>query len=97
MKEEDEPEQEAHMSNDDAELVRENRYDPVTGVTMPRPGPGRLVSHAGVLRCRSCGSLLLSGDEGLHERLHPPASCGQAHPQYGVAHLKPHAWEEQFR
>jgi hypothetical protein len=71
---------------------------------MPRRDGSPLVGQAGVLRCRSCGSLLLAGDEDIHERLHPRISCGQAHPHWGVAHIstdkeKPwegHPWEEQF-
>ena len=76
-------------------LTRENRYEKIIGVTMPRHGGG-LVRHDGVLRCRSCGSLLLSGDEDIHERLHPSISCGRAHPERGVYHRRQHAWEEQF-
>ena len=83
--------------------TRENRYEELTGVTMPRREEGRpLVPHVGVLRCRSCGSLLLAGDEDIHERMHPPVSCEKAHPQRGrgLGHLTshaPHAWEEQFQ
>ena len=83
-------------------MTREDRYEEITGVTMPRGDGGSLVAHATVLRCRSCGSLLLAGDEDIHERLHPPISCEQAHPQRGrgLGHLTshaPHAWEEQFQ
>jgi hypothetical protein len=83
-------------------LTREDRYEEITGVTMPRRDGGSLVPHANVLRCRSCGSLLLAGDEDIHERVHPPISCQQAHPQRGrgLGHLTshaPHAWEEQFQ
>ena len=77
--------------------TREDRYEPIIGVTMPRRGDGPLVPHVGVLRCRSCGSLLLEGDEDIHERLHPAPSCQQVHPQADVHHKQPHTWEEQFR
>ena len=80
-----------------ANLIRENRYEQLHGVTMPRRDGGPLVRHADVLRCRSCGSLLLSGDEDIHERLHPPVSCGTVHPTMDIACTRPHAWEEQFR
>ena len=82
--------------------TREDRYEEITGATMPRRDGGSLVAHAAVLRCRSCGSLLLAGDEDIHERMHPSIGCGQAHPQRGrgLGHLTshaPHAWEEQFQ
>ena len=77
-------------------LTRENRYEPIHGVTMPRRDGSPLVKHANVLRCRSCGSLLLAGDEDIHERLHAPISCDQAHPTMSIACRQPHAWEEQF-
>jgi len=87
-----------------SELTRENRYEQLHGVTMPRRDGNPLVKHAEVLRCRSCGSLLLAGDEDIHERMHPPISCNRAHPQWGVAHISPdrekpwegHPWEDQF-
>ena len=61
-------------------LMRENRYEQLHGVTMPRRDGSPLVRQADVLRCRSCGSLLLSGDEDIHERLHPPVGCMRVHP-----------------
>jgi hypothetical protein len=30
----------------------------------------RYPETAGVLRCRSCGSLMVPGDQGIHERFH---------------------------
>ena len=81
--------------------TREDRYEEITGVTMPHRDGGPLVPHVAVLRCRSCGSLLLAGDEDIHERMHPVISCRQAHPQRGrglgqVTSHAPHAWDEQF-
>jgi len=55
-------------------MTREDRYEEITGVTMPRRNGGSLVPQVAVLRCRSCGSLLLTGDEDIHGRLHPPAT-----------------------
>ena len=78
-------------------LIRENRYEELTGVTMPRRDGSALVPHVNGLRCRSCGSLLLAGDEDLHERLHPAVSCERAHPTMAIACREPHAWEDQFR
>ena len=80
-----------------SKLTRENRYEELHGVTMPRRDGGPLVLHVTVLRCLSCGSLLLTGDEDIHERLHPPVSCETAHPTMAIACRQPHAWEDQFR
>jgi hypothetical protein len=77
-------------------LTQENRYEQLIGVTMPRHGGG-LVRYPDVLRCRSCGSLLLSGDEDIHERLHPAISCDVVHPTMSILCREPHAWEEQFK
>ena len=78
-------------------MTREDRYEQLHGVTMPRRDGSPLVPHVTVLRCRSCGSLLLTGDEDIHERLHAPISCDQAHPTMSIACRQPHAWEDQFR
>ena len=78
-------------------LTRENRYEELTGVTMPHRNGSGLVPAVQVLRCRSCGSLLLSGDEDIHERLHRPPLCDQVHPGMAIACRQPHAWEDQFR
>ena len=55
-------------------MTRENRYEELHGVTMPHRDGSALVPHVAVLRCRSCGSLLLAGDEDIHELLHPRAT-----------------------
>ena len=78
-------------------LTRENRYEELTGVTMPHRDGSGLVPAVQILRCRSCGSLLLAGDEGIHERLHPAPGCMEAHPTMAIACRQPHAWEDQFR
>jgi hypothetical protein len=80
-----------------SKLTRENRYELMVGVTMPHRDDSPLVRHVAVLHCRSCGSLLLAGDEDIHERLHPAPSCERAHPTMGIACCQPHAWEDQFR
>lgn len=77
-------------------LTRENRYmqAPLPAVAMGDDGTGPRFTN--VVRCRSCGSLLLAVDEDLHERMHPPISCGRAHPDCGVYCTHPHDWEDQF-
>jgi len=70
-----------------------DQYEPIIGVTMPRHGGG-IVQYPGVLRCCRCGSLLLEGDEDIHDRLHRPASCNQVHPTMAVHCTQPHSWEE---
>lgn len=49
-----------------------------------------------VMRCRSCGALLLPGDEDAHERMHPPAGCDRVHPEMAAACPAGHPWEALF-
>ena len=80
-------------------LTRESRYEPA-GLTATRWTEGPVISYPNpveVLRCRSCSSLLLTGDEDIHERLHPSPDCMTVHPTMAIACRQPHAWEDQFR
>lgn len=71
-----------------APLSRETRYEPAASAPCPAEG---------LLRCKSCGSLIAPGDKDLHERMHPRVSCDQVHPGVAVYHPGAHAWEEQYR
>lgn len=74
------------------------RYEEITGFKLPlSPRDGRIVPHVQVVRCLSCGSLLLESDEKIHERMHPTVSCEKAHPTMAIYCTQPHKWEDQFR
>ena len=87
------------------ELTRSNRYEPGYVVVEAQLPDVPYSATIPVVRCRSCGSVVFTGSEDLHERLHPRVGCqrmgcGAVH---GLALLPgevfdptPHAWEEMF-
>jgi hypothetical protein len=69
-------------------LTTETRYEwyGALAIVAEYFGSGGMSATApGVMRCRSCGSLLAAGDEDLHERLHPRVTCQRACGDMGCA------------
>ena len=94
------------------ELTRENRYEGLWRLkdgarVVPEDGePGPFSQAIIVTWCKSCGSMVRLGSEGLHERMHPRISCeqldcevrhGQARDGTRLYGVRGHPWEDQFR